>query len=262
MQVQKAIDAGHPHHHAGQRLGGGRRRFREFVAKYNERNPGKEVLYLNYAAVDPVLTNDKCNFWHFRWDANSDIKMEALTDYMKAQPEHQEDLPDQPGLLVRPGGARRRREDAQGEAARHPGRRRRAASAAEDHRLRALHREDQGVGRRQRHHRQLGAGFRAAAQGGGRRGPAGRLVHLLRGRRRRPDRRQADRPQPPRVRDHAKASPTSLTRRRRSWRRRSGPSTTRHLFYPRAFNQMRMLAAAINKAKSADPRRSPRRSKT
>ena len=30
-----------------------------------------------------VLTNDKCSFWHFRWDANSDIKMEALTNYMK-----------------------------------------------------------------------------------------------------------------------------------------------------------------------------------
>ena len=55
----------------------------DFVAKYNDRNPGKEVLYLNYAAVDPVLTNEKCNFWHFRWDANSDIKMEALTNYMK-----------------------------------------------------------------------------------------------------------------------------------------------------------------------------------
>jgi branched-chain amino acid transport system substrate-binding protein len=58
----------------------------DFVAKYNERNPGKEVLYLNYAAVDPVLTNEKCSFWHFRWDANSDIKMEALTNYMKGIP--------------------------------------------------------------------------------------------------------------------------------------------------------------------------------
>ena len=27
------------------------------VAKHNARNPGKEVLYLNYAAVDPALTN-------------------------------------------------------------------------------------------------------------------------------------------------------------------------------------------------------------
>src|SRR5271156_615485 len=53
------------------------------VLKYNERNPGKEVLYFNYAAVDPALTNEKCNYWHFRFDADSDIKMEALTNYMK-----------------------------------------------------------------------------------------------------------------------------------------------------------------------------------
>src|SRR6266487_1779135 len=32
-----------------------------------------------------IVTYDKCNFWHFRWDANSDIKMEALTNYMKAR---------------------------------------------------------------------------------------------------------------------------------------------------------------------------------
>ena len=55
----------------------------DFVQKYNDRNPGKEVLYFNYAAVDPVLTNDKCSYWHFRWDANSDIKMNALTNYIK-----------------------------------------------------------------------------------------------------------------------------------------------------------------------------------
>ena len=48
-----------------------------WVSKYNDRNPGKEIIYLNYAVVDPVLTNDKCSYWHFRWDANSDIKMAA-----------------------------------------------------------------------------------------------------------------------------------------------------------------------------------------
>jgi branched-chain amino acid transport system substrate-binding protein len=58
----------------------------DFVGKYNERNPGKEVVYLNYAAVDPVLTNEKCSYWHFRFDANSDIKMEALTNFMKDRP--------------------------------------------------------------------------------------------------------------------------------------------------------------------------------
>ena len=58
----------------------------DWVTKYNDRNPGKEIIYLNYAAVDPVLTNDKCSYWHFRWDANSDIKMAALTNFMKDRP--------------------------------------------------------------------------------------------------------------------------------------------------------------------------------
>ena len=56
------------------------------VAKHNERNPGKEVVYLNYAAVDPALTNEKCNYWHFRLDADTTQKMEALTSFMKDQP--------------------------------------------------------------------------------------------------------------------------------------------------------------------------------
>jgi branched-chain amino acid transport system substrate-binding protein len=55
------------------------------VLKYNERNPGKEVVYFNYAAVDPALTNEKCNFWHFRFDADADMKMEALTNFMAKQ---------------------------------------------------------------------------------------------------------------------------------------------------------------------------------
>jgi len=50
------------------------------VQKYNERNPGKEIVYLNYAAVDPALTNEKCSFWHFRFDADADMKMAAMTD--------------------------------------------------------------------------------------------------------------------------------------------------------------------------------------
>jgi branched-chain amino acid transport system substrate-binding protein len=56
------------------------------VTKYNERNPGKEVVYLNYAAVDPALTNEKCSYWHFRLDADTTMKMEALTAFMKDQP--------------------------------------------------------------------------------------------------------------------------------------------------------------------------------
>ena len=54
------------------------------VAKHNEREPNKRVLYLNYSAVDPSLTNEKCSYWHFRFDANADMKMNALTDVIAA----------------------------------------------------------------------------------------------------------------------------------------------------------------------------------
>ena len=56
------------------------------VSKHNARNPGKEVVFLNYAAVDPALTNEKCDYWHFRLDADTSMKMEALTTFMKDQP--------------------------------------------------------------------------------------------------------------------------------------------------------------------------------
>lgn len=55
------------------------------IEKHNTRNPGQELVYLNYAAVDPSLTNEKCSFWHFRLDINADMKMEALTTYMAKQ---------------------------------------------------------------------------------------------------------------------------------------------------------------------------------
>jgi branched-chain amino acid transport system substrate-binding protein len=55
------------------------------VNKHNERNPGKEVVYLNDAAVDPDLTNSKCSYWHFRFDADTSMKMEAMTSFIKDQ---------------------------------------------------------------------------------------------------------------------------------------------------------------------------------
>jgi branched-chain amino acid transport system substrate-binding protein len=55
------------------------------INKNNERNPGHEVIYLNEAAVDPDLTNSKCSFWHFRFDADTTMKMEAITAFMKDQ---------------------------------------------------------------------------------------------------------------------------------------------------------------------------------
>jgi len=55
------------------------------INKHNERNPGKEIVFLNEAAVDPDLTNSKCSFWHFRFDADTTMKMEAMTTYIKDQ---------------------------------------------------------------------------------------------------------------------------------------------------------------------------------
>ena len=85
VQAQKAIDAGAHFITQGNGSSVGAA-LEDFVTKHNTRNPGKEVLYFNYAAVDPSMTNDKCSYWHFRWDASSDIKMEALTNYMKGVP--------------------------------------------------------------------------------------------------------------------------------------------------------------------------------
>ncbi len=53
------------------------------VNKHNEREPQKRVLFLNYSAVDPILTNEKCSPWHFRFDAHADMRMSALMDVLK-----------------------------------------------------------------------------------------------------------------------------------------------------------------------------------
>ena len=51
--------------------------------KHNERDPARRMLLLNYAAVEPALTQDKCSFWHFRFDAHADMRLQALTDVMR-----------------------------------------------------------------------------------------------------------------------------------------------------------------------------------
>ena len=53
------------------------------INKHNEREPQRRVLFLNYSAVDPILTNEKCSFWHFRFDAHADMRMAALMRVLK-----------------------------------------------------------------------------------------------------------------------------------------------------------------------------------
>ena len=55
------------------------------IGTHNERNLGKEVIYLDDAAVDSALTNEKCSFAHFRLDADTSMKMQVLTSFMKDQ---------------------------------------------------------------------------------------------------------------------------------------------------------------------------------
>ncbi len=53
------------------------------IKQHNEREPAKRVLFLNYSAVDPILTNEKCSFWHFRFDAHADMRMTALMQVLR-----------------------------------------------------------------------------------------------------------------------------------------------------------------------------------
>lgn len=57
----------------------------EAVEKHNRRYPDQRVLYFNYAAVTPAFTEEKCSFWHFRFDAHVGMKIAAITDYIKAE---------------------------------------------------------------------------------------------------------------------------------------------------------------------------------
>lgn len=55
----------------------------EAVNRHNEREPQRRVLFLNYSAVDPILTNEKCSWWHFRFDAHADMRMTALMSVLQ-----------------------------------------------------------------------------------------------------------------------------------------------------------------------------------
>jgi len=50
--------------------------------KLAEREPERAMVFLNYSAMDPLLTNDRCSFWHFRFYPSSEMQMEALTTYL------------------------------------------------------------------------------------------------------------------------------------------------------------------------------------
>ena len=53
------------------------------IDKHNAREPARRVLLLNYSAVDPALTNERCSVWHFRFDAHTDMRMTALMQVLR-----------------------------------------------------------------------------------------------------------------------------------------------------------------------------------
>ncbi|TFV95040.1 branched-chain amino acid ABC transporter substrate-binding protein, partial [Oxalobacteraceae bacterium OM1] len=57
----------------------------EAANKHNERNPDKAILIVNHSSIDPDLTGKHCSFWHFTTEANTAMKMKALTAFMKDQ---------------------------------------------------------------------------------------------------------------------------------------------------------------------------------
>ena len=57
------------------------------ATKHNERNPGREVIVVNHSSIDPELTGARCSFWHFAVEANTAMKMRALTNFMQATPD-------------------------------------------------------------------------------------------------------------------------------------------------------------------------------
>jgi len=59
----------------------------DFLAKHNARNADARVLYISYGAMDPAMTNEKCNFWHYRFESDSNVKISALVEAIKNKPD-------------------------------------------------------------------------------------------------------------------------------------------------------------------------------
>jgi branched-chain amino acid transport system substrate-binding protein len=57
------------------------------VEKHNQRNPAARVLFLNYGSALPDLTESKCSFWFFRFEAHQKMKMRAVADHVARSPE-------------------------------------------------------------------------------------------------------------------------------------------------------------------------------
>ena len=153
---QQALGAGKPERAAGGHRPGraassspaarARRWWRRWCSRstrWNERNPGKELIVLNHSSIDPDLTGKDCSFWHFQTDANTAMKMKAIANYIKKTPEIKKVYLLNQDYAHGKQWAGYGRQMVGTGAARHPVRRRDAAPDRPREGLRALRRQHQ-----------------------------------------------------------------------------------------------------------------------
>ena len=198
------------------------------------------------------LTNEKCSFWHFRWDAGSDIKMEALTNYMKGEKSIKK------VYLIN-------QDYSFGQSVRADARKMLAAKRPDVEivgdelhpllkvtdfspyiaKIKASGADSVVTGN-------WGQDFALLLKAAADAGLKVNWYTYYAGGRRRPDRGQADRPRPPGVPDHRRRS--ELRQQGGDGVRKGFPRQGEHVgVYPRAVNEMRMFKAAAEKANSIDP---------
>jgi branched-chain amino acid transport system substrate-binding protein len=50
----------------------------EGVSRHNARNPNNRVVYINVSALSTEMTEEKCDFWHFRTSANVTMRVATM----------------------------------------------------------------------------------------------------------------------------------------------------------------------------------------
>ncbi len=163
------------------------------ISKNNKRDPAKSVDLPELRRGRPGLTNDKCSWWHFRFDADSDMKMRALADYLVAQKDAHKVYIFNPDYSFGVSVEKAASQMLTGPPRRPGDRRRRAGAAGQGEGFHALHRQVPGRRRRCGGDRQLGPGPATAGEGGGGQRLQGPVLHLLPRRRGAGGRRRARR---------------------------------------------------------------------
>lgn len=86
VQFQKALNSGFKYFVVSDTTSGATA-LSNAITKHNQRNPENPVVLLLGGTGDPILNNEGCSFWHFRFEVEATQKMNGLTDWIARQPE-------------------------------------------------------------------------------------------------------------------------------------------------------------------------------